>query len=86
MSLPYWGYTFYFKLRLPVLGSRKIGFKINGFKKHQFNGQHYWEIGKHGYPLAKIKHEINKVGFKTIKAFWDIDDPYHYYFVLEKLD
>src|SRR3989338_8595699 len=85
ISLPYWGYTFGCKIKLPLLGTRAIKFKISGLKPHRFNNsQHYWEIGKRGYPLVKIKHAMEAAGLKLRKSFWDIDDPYHYYFVLEK--
>lgn len=84
ISLPYWGYTFGWRWRLPMLGVKTLKFKISGLKKHQFNGQHYWEIGKQGFPLKKIKHAIKEAGLEVKKSFWDLDDPYHYYFVLEK--
>lgn len=84
VSLPYWGYTFGFKIRLPKLGVKTFKFKISGLKKHKFNGQHYWEIGKQGFPLGRIKKAMEKVGFEIQKSFWDLDDPYHYYFVLKK--
>lgn len=87
ISLPYWGYTFGFKFRLPFFGVKNLKFKISGIKKHNFENSsagHYWEIGKSGYSLRKIKKIIKKNNFKIIKSFWDIDDPYHYYFVLEK--
>ncbi len=84
LSLPYWGYTFGLKLKLPFLSVKQLKFKISGLKKHKFNGQHYWEIGKKGYSLKMIKKEINNSSLKIIKSFWDIDDPYHYYFVLKK--
>ncbi|NUM25111.1 MAG: class I SAM-dependent methyltransferase [Candidatus Buchananbacteria bacterium] len=84
ISLPYWGYTFYVRIKLPKLGKHTFQFKLNGFKRHRFNGQHYWEIGKRGYSVKKIKDEIVNSGFKIKTSFWDVDDPYHYYFVLEK--
>ncbi|MFA6322568.1 MAG: class I SAM-dependent methyltransferase [Candidatus Buchananbacteria bacterium] len=84
LSLPYWGYTFGFKMKLPIFGEHVLKFKISGFKKHQFNGQHYWEIGKRGYTLKLIKDLIKAEGLKICESFWDLDDPYHYYFVLEK--
>jgi len=84
ISLPYWGYTFGFKLRLPFIGEKTVKFKINLIKKHKFSGQHYWELGKRGFPVWRIKNIFFKSGLKIKKSFWDIDDPYHYYFVLEK--
>lgn len=84
ISLPYWGYTFGLELRLPKLGTKIFKFKISGIKKHKFNGQHYWEIGKKGYSLKLIKNKINEANFSIIRSFWDIHDPYHYYFVLKK--
>lgn len=84
ISLPYWGYTFGFKLRLPVFGVKIFKFKVSGTKQHVFNGQHYWEIGKKGFTLKKIKQAIAETGLTIEKSFWDLDDPYHYYFVLKK--
>jgi len=87
ISLPYWGYTFGCKLRLPFWGVKVIKFKVNGFKKHNSDNSagHYWEIGKKNYSLRKIKKIFLQHNLKIIKLFWDLDDPYHYYFVLEKI-
>lgn len=84
ISLPYWGYTFGLKIKLPIIGEKTFKFKISGTKEHKFNGQHYWEIGKRGYRLSLIKNEFLKSGLKLKKSFWDLNDPYHYYFILEK--
>lgn len=87
ISLPYWGYTFGLKIKLPILGVKILKFKITGIKKHNFEKStagHYWEIGKKGYALKKIKNIFRKNNFKIMESFWDLDDPYHYYFVLEK--
>jgi len=84
VSLPYWGYTFGWRLKLPFLGKKTVKFKISGIKRHRFNGQHYWEIGKREFPLSLIRKKIRAAGFDIERAFWDLDDPYHYYFVLEK--
>jgi len=83
ISLPYWGYTFGFRARLPYFGSKTIKFKVSGVKPHQFKGQHYWEIGKRGFSLKTIKKSIQDSGLHVLKSFWDLDDPYHYYFVLK---
>jgi len=86
ISLPYWGRHFSVKFRLPYFKIIKFQYKFNLMPiKHKFNGQHYWEIGKSGYSLNKIKKEINKVGFKIVKDYIAFESPYHYFFVLEKL-
>lgn len=84
ISLPHWGWTFYFILKIPFLRRFEILFKIPGLLKHRFNGEHYWEIGKRGYSLSKIKKEIQNAGFKIVKDFITPDSPYHHFFILEK--
>ncbi|MDD3178668.1 MAG: class I SAM-dependent methyltransferase [Candidatus ainarchaeum sp.] len=53
------------------------------FKKHKFNGEHYWEIGKKGYPIKKIR-KIIKTEYKIIKEESSLLNKYHYYFILQK--
>lgn len=85
ISLPDWGWTFYFIFKTPLLKKFQAMFKISGVLKHKFNGEHCWEIGKRGYPLSKIKKEIEISGFKILKDFITPDSPYHHFFILEKI-
>lgn len=51
---------------------------------HKYDGQHYWEIGKKGYPLATIVSDIKNCGFKVNKTYRPFENPYHRFFVLRK--
>jgi len=51
---------------------------------NNFDGQHYWEIGKAGYSLNKIINEIQKTGFKVEKTYRIFENPYHRFFILKK--
>jgi ubiquinone/menaquinone biosynthesis C-methylase UbiE len=85
ISLPYWGRHFSFEFRLPYFKKIRWQYKLNIFPiKHAFDGEHYWEIGKEGYPLIKIKKNIVEAGFSIKKDFLAFYSPYHYFFVLEK--
>lgn len=53
------------------------------FKEHEYDGEHYWEMGKRGYSKKKIKNIINK-HFNILKETSPWIMPYHYFFVLEK--
>lgn len=48
-------------------------------------GGHRWEIGKRNYPLARIKGDIAKAGFTIMKTYRVFENPYHSFFVLEKI-
>ena len=50
---------------------------------HQFDGDHYWEIGTRGYGKQEVEKEILSTGFSLVKEFRDFDDPYHQFFILE---
>ncbi|GAJ19767.1 unnamed protein product, partial [marine sediment metagenome] len=52
--------------------------------KHQFNGEHYWEIGKDEYNLQEIMGKIRNANFKLKKTCRIFEMPWHRFFVLEK--
>lgn len=73
-----------FTVKFPFIRQFNIFIKIPSFKKHKFDGQHYWEIGKSGYPVSKIKENIKKSGLKIIDNFTPFDAPSNHYFILKK--
>ncbi len=62
-------------LSLPTLLPRR-----HCFEEH---GQHYWEIGKLGFPLRRIVRELNEIGFSNIRHFRMTERPYWHFFILE---
>lgn len=86
ISLPDVTRSFRIFIHLPKLGIRKIFIEYPKIKpkNHIFNGEHYWEIGKRGYPLQKIIGEINIIGFNLVKTYRIFEFPYHRFFVLNK--
>ncbi len=83
LSLPYAGPSFRFCLKMPFIGERNITVKLPLHRKHRFDGQHYWEIGKKGYPLTKIKQYMTK-RFRIVKSYVPPENMYHIFFVLSK--
>ncbi len=74
------------KFHIPII-ARKLLFELPSFilPEHKFDGQHYWEINKKGYPLRKILGIIQETGFSITKTyrFWEFS--YNRIFVLEKM-
>lgn len=86
MTLPHAGYVFSLLGKIPFFSWKSFGFKIPHFwKRHVFNGQHYWETGKKGYSRACIVSEIQKAGFRIIDARIYPDDPAHFCVMCEKI-
>lgn len=52
-------------------------------RDYPFNGQHYWDIGKKGYPLKRINDSIKESGFKLVKTYRVIEWPFHRFFILK---
>lgn len=44
---------------------------------------HYWEIGRRGFPLGRIRRDIRAAGLKSIREFRS-ENPYHYFILAEK--
>lgn len=83
VSLPHFGPPVKFLLKLPFLPELRLAFKIPFPKTHVFNGQHYWEIGKRGYPPSRIRAALSK-HFVIQKEFVPFENQYHHFFVLRK--
>lgn len=91
ISLPCSSTSFEFILKFPIIN--KI-FRRNYFdlflrfpyfyKKHKFDGQHYWELFSKGCSLSKIRKILSK-RFMILKEGRPVLNSYHYFFVLEKL-
>mgnify|MGYP001587874160 FL=1 len=86
ITFPHSGYTFSFSWKVPLLPPQRWIFKIPHFwKKHVFNGEHYWELGKRGFPVRRVKKLLQSSGFKVIKSGTDPEDPAHWAFLLESV-
>lgn len=91
ISVPYSSLSFEIIIKLPFIRRilkrpfLDIFFRIPYFfRKHNFNGNHYWELGKKNYPI----HQFRKLLRKRFKIKKEIRPPlnsYHHFFVLEKI-
>lgn len=55
-------------------------------KEHTFDGEHYWEINKSGYPLKEVMACLAKPGFRVGRTFRPWEMSRHRFFRLEKAD
>ncbi|PIT89105.1 MAG: methyltransferase type 11, partial [Candidatus Levybacteria bacterium CG10_big_fil_rev_8_21_14_0_10_36_7] len=85
LSLPHFGPPVLFACKIPFLKQIRFAKKIPYPQKHQFNGQHYWEIGKKGYSIKKIR-EILQKKFVLESEFIPFENQYHHFFILRKND
>ncbi len=87
LSLPDVGRVYRFNVQIPKLGEIKRLILLPKFKKpvHSFDGEHYWEIGKAGYPLNKVINDIQRAGFEIVKTYRVFEHPYHRFFILRKM-
>ena len=84
ISLPHFGPAVRFLLKLPLFPEMKFMIKLPYPKKHIYKGEHYWEIGKRGYSIKKIKNDIKKCELNIAKDFIIFENPLHHFFVLSK--
>lgn len=74
-------------IHIPKLGALRTLIPIPRLKapRHEFDGEHYWEIGKEGYSIETITEKIKNTGFEITKTYRVFEIPYHHFFVLNKV-
>jgi ubiquinone/menaquinone biosynthesis C-methylase UbiE len=83
ISLPHFGPTLRAAFKIPFLPELHLFLKIPLPLTHKFNGEHYWELGKRGYPVSKIRKILEKQ-FVIKNDFIPFENHYHHFFTLEK--
>jgi len=82
ISVPHFGPMLSLSLKIPFIPHLQFAFKIPFVKKHVFNGQHYWELGKKGYPASLVRQKLSRHG-RIVRDFVPSGSAYHHFFVLE---
>lgn len=82
LSLPHWGYTKRLILDIPGLPKIRHAWKFPFSKGKDAGSPHEWEINRTGYPLSRIKNDIEK-HFTIVESFLSPWMPYHHFFVLK---
>lgn len=86
LSLPHPGWVFSCVLKVPLLPRLELFFQIPFFwKRHVFDGEHYWELGKRGYPVRRFLCLAEKAGLRCISRTRYADDPGHRFFSFTKV-
>ena len=73
-------------IQIPKIGELRKLIQLPRLRvpKHQFNGEHYWQIGKGECNLRKIIGKIHEADFELKKTYRIFEMPWHRFFVLEK--
>lgn len=83
ISLPHFGPAVKVLWKVPFMKEVRIAFKIPFLKRHKFNGEHYWEIGKKGFSVTKIRKIFQKY-FEIEKEYVPFLSSYHRFYKLKK--
>ena len=83
LSLPHFGPPIILDIKIPLLPRIKFAYKIPYFKEHNFDGEHFWEIGKRGFPVSRIIDEITKKAVVE-KHLVPFENQYHHFFIIRK--
>ncbi len=86
ISLPNRMHFFCLNLRLYPIFQKQFKLTLPSYilPKHRFDGEHYWEIGKKGYPLSKIKSIFRSQSLRLLQEFRNPEKPLHHFFLLQK--
>lgn len=69
-------------LNFAGLKPRGLFFGLPFWVNHKFDGQHYWELGKRGFSVWRIRRILRRQGFQIIREFRPAPSLYCYFFIL----
>lgn len=72
-------------VNLPLIEPMFLALGLRQWSRPRFDGQHYWELDRRGYPKRRIRIAFREGGFEIAREFRPGLSLYNYFFVLEKL-
>jgi len=87
LSLPDHTPIYKFDIELPKIPSirKLIPHPFPRLTSHEYDGVHYWIIGKRNYQLKKIKYHIQHAGFRIRNTYRVFEFYGHRFFILQKV-
>ncbi len=84
ISLPDAKPIWHYKFHIPKLGAIDLLLPrpFSRQQAHHFDGEHYWEINKQGYPLSRVLEEFSSACNLT-KTYRVVENPYHRFFIFK---
>jgi len=86
LSLPNAAKRFPVSIHIPRFGFFRFSIPKPRIKapKHEFDGEHYWEIGKEGYSEKEVISRFCSIeGVQLIRNYRVPENPYHHMFILK---
>jgi len=85
ISLPDSSRVWEFEFRFSNFAVRRLRIPLPSFwpRRHVFDGEHHWEIGKSGYPLGRIIAIMESGGLDVVHTFRVPGNPYHRFFLTQ---
>ncbi len=82
-DIPQYGKHIQFLLKIPLLKRLSYHAVLPWPVKHEFDGFHYWEVGKKDYSRSIVRSKIQSY-FSIVEEFTILENPKERFYLLEK--
>lgn len=72
-------------LNFSGLNTKNLYLGLPYWIRHKFDGEHYWELGKRGYSIWRIRRILKQQGFRIANEFRPAPSLYCYFFILSDI-
>ena len=86
ISLPFYQPGYNNLITIPKIGKKQIFIPRPLIREKPLpnGGEHFWEINRQGYPLKRIRNDLNQLECSIKHEIRVPENPYHYFFALIK--